>query len=103
MVILVGMTSMKVGPKGQVVIPKRVRDRLGIRPGDRVLVEEGEAGSAVLRRLAPVSDLLGLLADGPGSVGMQDWEEEKRRERELEKRKEARWEADFPAGRNAGS
>ena len=34
---------------------------------------------------------------------MQDWEEEKRRERELEKRKEARWEADFPAGRNAGS
>lgn len=35
MVILFGMTS-KVGPKGQVVIPKVMRDQLGIRPGDEV-------------------------------------------------------------------
>ena len=33
-VILAGMT--RVGPKGQVVIPKELRDELGIEPGDEV-------------------------------------------------------------------
>lgn len=32
------MTS-KVGPKGQVVIPKAMREQLGLRPGDEVTFE----------------------------------------------------------------
>ena len=29
----------KVGPKGQIVIPKVFRESLGIKPGDEVLME----------------------------------------------------------------
>jgi len=32
----------KVGPKGQAVIPKEVRDILGIAPGDEVVFEVGD-------------------------------------------------------------
>ncbi len=31
--------KMKVGPKGQVVIPKPVRDDCSIHPGDEVLID----------------------------------------------------------------
>lgn len=74
---------MRVGPKGQVVIPQAVRRELGIGPGDEVLVEEYEGG-ALVRKVGSSVDLLGLLADGPGSVGMADFEEARRRERDRE-------------------
>jgi antitoxin PrlF len=43
--------SVRVTSKGQVTIPKPVRDRLGIAPGTQVEFELAEDGRAFLRRL----------------------------------------------------
>ena len=45
------------------VLPKRIRDALGIKPGDRVVVEEAK-GEARIRRIDPAANLRGMLADG---------------------------------------
>ncbi|MFC7043445.1 AbrB/MazE/SpoVT family DNA-binding domain-containing protein [Halonotius sp. GCM10025705] len=44
----------RVTTKGQVTIPKEIRDALGIEPGDEVTFEEGEAGYT-LRKHAPTT------------------------------------------------
>jgi len=54
--------TYKVGPKGQVVLPKRVRERLGIAPGDEVTVEEMD-GEVRIRRASAPETLRGLLSD----------------------------------------
>jgi AbrB family looped-hinge helix DNA binding protein len=76
--------TYKVGPKGQVVIPKEIRDALGIRPGDEVIVER--SGEAVrVRRARDAAELLGLLAHLP--VTSDDLLAARRAEREREESK----------------
>jgi AbrB family looped-hinge helix DNA binding protein len=61
-VILAGMTS-RVGPKGQVVIPKVLRDQLGIVPGDEVdfaLDDDGVRVAPVRERASLRGSLAGL-------------------------------------------
>jgi len=64
----------KVGPKGQAVIPKEVRDILGIAPGDEVVFEVGDKeakirpagqGSTVseLTEIVPMKDKLSKEVD----------------------------------------
>jgi AbrB family looped-hinge helix DNA binding protein len=43
----------KVGPKGQVVIPKEIRDRVGIREGSEVLVSTRNDDEVIIRRSSP--------------------------------------------------
>jgi antitoxin PrlF len=55
------MIGSKITTSGQATIPKKIRDRLNLRPGDRVLFIEKD-GEIVLQ---PVS---GILRDRRGSV-----------------------------------
>lgn len=48
----------RVGPKGQVVIPKELREQLGIEPGDEVAFER-EGDQVLVRKAHPVAPLRG--------------------------------------------
>lgn len=86
----------KVGIKGQVVIPKAIRDEIGIEPGDEIIFEP-DGNDVRLRRAdddpkgraVAVKALRGLWAGSPGG-GTDDLLEQRRRDRELEERKAQR-------------
>lgn len=86
----------KVGAKGQVVIPKAIRDEIGIEPGDEVVFEP-EGKEVRIHRLADepeqrrkrIEALRGVWADIPG-LSTADLEAERRAEREREERKAQR-------------
>ncbi|HEY2480273.1 MAG TPA: AbrB/MazE/SpoVT family DNA-binding domain-containing protein [Solirubrobacterales bacterium] len=83
----------KVGTKGQVVIPKAIRDRIGIRPGDEVAFDsDGE--EVRIRRIGDIGAqadrikaLRGIWAGDGADTGTDALLAERRRERELEERR----------------
>ena len=48
----IAMKSTKLNSKGQVTVPKRIRDFLGIGPGSKVIFELAPNGDLVLRPCA---------------------------------------------------
>ena len=86
----------KVGVKGQVVIPKAIRDEIGIKPGDEVTFEPDGKEVRVRRvdddpqgRTAAVKALRGIWSDSADG-GTGELTAERRREREAEERKAQR-------------
>lgn len=70
----------RVGPKGQAVIPKAVRDKVGIRPGDEVDVHE-ENGKIVMEpveRHDVVKELLSIVPNKKPAPKKIDWNREYR-------------------------
>lgn len=45
-----------LGERGQIVIPKPVRDRMGLRPGQQLDVVEEEGGRIVVTKVVPDDD-----------------------------------------------
>ncbi len=54
------MVEVKVSPKGQVVIPKDLRDQFGIEPGQKVSVEGTDEGILVSGDRDPVEAMRGM-------------------------------------------
>jgi len=42
-------TEVRISTKGQVVIPKGIREKLGLKPGDRVKIEAIEGRRAIIQ------------------------------------------------------
>lgn len=76
--------TSKVSSKGWVVIPKEIRERHGIKPGDEVhIVEHGNTITLIPKAKDPIAAGRGLLK---GGKSMKEFLEEKRRELEEEER-----------------
>ncbi len=54
-------TKLRVSKKGQISIPKYVRDRLGINPGDMVIFEKTEEEEFILKKKKTVFDYIGFI------------------------------------------
>ncbi len=66
--------SVKMSSKNQIVVPKRAREALGLRPGDRLVVSVRDGGVIEMERQPRDlgARLEGLLGDG---AGPDLWEE----------------------------
>jgi AbrB family looped-hinge helix DNA binding protein len=56
------MQSVKVLPKGQITLPKKIRAKLGIKVGDALVLEERKEG-IVLKKGKTIFDYAGTLPD----------------------------------------
>ena len=61
------MTTVKVSPKFQIVIPKEIRERMKIRPGQELHVLE-LAGRIELLPVEPISEYRGFLKGMPTNI-----------------------------------
>lgn len=70
---MVRLLRTKIGPKGQAVIPKALRDRFGIRPGDHLEVDA--TGDAItLRKPEGTAEVEAFLSAIPKRrLGRVDW------------------------------
>lgn len=85
-------TVMKLGTKGQIVIPVEIRRELDLEPGQKVRVRL-EDGKIILRPVPNVKELIGSLTgrfkDGPSMTQMliEEHADEVRRDEELSVRR----------------
>jgi len=84
------MATVTVSKKGWVVIPREIRQRYGIRPGDKVQVVDYAERIAIIPAMKdPIQEARGMLKGRPSLT--KALLEERRRELEREEQKIERW------------
>jgi antitoxin PrlF len=66
------MASATVTSKGQVTLPKSVRDRLGVEAGDRLEFIESEQGFLVVAATRDIRSLKGIIGRPKKPVALED-------------------------------
>ncbi len=79
--------AARLTSKGQITVPKAVRDTLSLEPGDQVLFRL-EDNRAVIARTKDFLDLAGSVTVPPGKSG-RDWDDIRRETRAARARKRA--------------
>jgi antitoxin PrlF len=68
------MPTATMTSKGQITIPKAVRDALGLEPGDRVAFRLIENAAVVEPETVDLKELFGLLKSDVRGVGVDEME-----------------------------
>ena len=70
------MGAVKVGPKGQIVIPKDVRDMFDINPGDTLLLLADEKKGIAIERISVFEKIADMILDVKASEMYPEYSEE---------------------------
>lgn len=70
------MSEAKMTSKGQITLPKDIRDRLGLRQGDRVrFIVEDDGRVRLLPAKRDISELVGILPKPKRSYSLEEIDE----------------------------
>ncbi len=70
------MSTVKVGPKGQIVIPKDVREMFGIQTGDSLLLLADTKKGIAIQKMGLFSKIADMIFEGKGHEINPDVSEE---------------------------
>ena len=58
------MSMVKIGPKGQIVVPKEIRDMFGLEPGDNLIILADVDRGIALQKEEKMRQFLDSIFDG---------------------------------------
>ena len=65
--------AVKIGPGGRIVIPANLRERLGVKPGDTIWLEEDNEQLRITTTRQAIRRIQDLVAQyAPGNRGLAD-------------------------------